>query len=26
VLSMPAITDVPRYEVRIEGEDVQIRI
>lgn len=26
VLSMPAVTDVPRYEVRITGEDVQINI
>lgn len=26
VLSMPAITDVPRYEVRIAGDDVQINI
>lgn len=26
VLSMPAISDVPRYEVRIDGDDVQINI
>ncbi len=26
VLSMPAITPVPRYELRIQGEDIQILI
>ncbi len=26
VLSFPAITDVPTYEVKIEGEDILVRI
>lgn len=26
VLSMPAVTPVPRYETRLDGEDIQIKI